>query len=114
MFDGFASDGDLARLDAAMTFLDALCSRNIRRRAVTGERSLKAILMLLASSGCKLGLIAFRREEIMALGADVAANLALGEDGVASDDRSFARQSLCHRRRDFVGLWRDDEVADHR
>ncbi len=115
--DGYSSDGDLARLDAAMTFLDALCARNIRRRPSQGGRPPKAILMLLASSGCKLGLIAFDREEIMALGvADVAANLALRENRVASDDRSFARQSLQkrHRRRDFVDLWRDDEVADHR
>ena len=38
MFDGFACDGDLARLDAAMTFLDALCARKIGRRAVTGGK----------------------------------------------------------------------------
>ncbi|PZR89523.1 MAG: hypothetical protein DLM68_05915, partial [Hyphomicrobiales bacterium] len=85
MFDGFASDGDLVRLDAAMTFLDAVCARKILRRPVTGGKVAEGDLDV----ACKLGLIAFRRKEIMALGvADVVANLALRENRVASDDRS--------------------------
>jgi len=46
----------------------------------------------------------------------IAADLALGEDGVAGDDRAFERQSLdeCQRRRDLVGPGRHHEIADHR
>ena len=45
----------------------------------------------------------------MALGVPhMAADLALGEDGVAGDERAFERQSLeeRQRRRDLVGLGR--------
>src|SRR5215210_8187511 len=55
------------------------------------------------------GLVRLHDEQVVPLGvAHMAADLALGEDGVAGDERAFERQSLekRQRRRDLVGLGR--------
>lgn len=64
-----------------------------------------------------LWLISLRHEDIVAPGVeDVLADLEMGEDRVASDGRTFERQSLEHRQRrgDFVGVRPNGEVADRR
>src|SRR3954453_5500082 len=65
----------------------------------------------------QLGLVRLHDKQIVALGGPhMAADLALGEDGVAGDERAFERQSLeeRQRRRDLVGLGGHQEIADYR
>src|SRR5215210_5865949 len=64
----------------------------------------------------QLRLVRLDDEQVVALGVThMAADLALGEDRVAGDDRALERQSLQERqrRRDLVRLGRHGEVADH-
>src|SRR5215211_2797264 len=65
----------------------------------------------------QLRLVCLHDEQVVPLGVThMAADLALGEDGVAGDDRAVERQSLekRQRRRDLVGVRRSDEIANHR
>src|SRR3954453_21456774 len=65
----------------------------------------------------QLRLVRLHDEQVVALSVThMAADLALGEDRIAGDDRTLQGQSLeqRQRRRNLVRLGRHDEVADHR
>src|SRR5215204_6309214 len=65
----------------------------------------------------QLRLVRLHDEQVVALiVTHMAADLALGEDRIAGDDRTLQGQSLeqRQRRRNLVRLGRHDEIADHR
>ena len=108
--DDLAADRDLAGLDAAVALLPPSRPGRHRRRLLTGGSVAEGD----GDVAMQLRLVRLHDEQVVALSVThMAADLALGEDRIAGDDRTLQGQSLeqRQRRRNLVRLGRHDEVG---